>query len=600
MISKLTTTRLPIRVFFLLWLLLSGGWLAGCQTTGSTDPSLPKISLETLGQQSIPEPLPASPDQQLDLVAITAVRDRILTEGVVAGRILRDAFLIKGIDARTAGVIDADIAWFNGDVETAQSLMRATDASSVEEKFFVSATLEERARIQGQWLDAARLAHYRIKLGLSSARPITDPTRSLTSATTPGDKLWTLLMHLDDGQLGRAEALADDPDWRGWLTLVQAYRSGRDATYNWLASHPNHTATTPLPAALDTWLDTRPPENIGVLLPLSGRLKAAGNAVFEGITEGLYRKFPDPEKRPRLFTIDTELRPSAVSAYRDALSEGADLVIGPLIKSEAQNLENLKERPTPVIALNRPEVYASTGVSNWSAMSLAPEDEARQIAELAFGRGQRRALVIRPDSEWGRRMEVALNGVWRVIGGVTADTLTLEGTTAFSEQIGTSAGSVASERRIQMLEAAFETPVASRPRRRQDFDVIFLLAQDPSEARRLRPLLIYHYSGDVPVYSSSAVYSGHDHGQNQDLNDLILVETPAVLDALKVDRYTRLQALGFDAIAMIDHWQQAEATEAILFQGKTGLLKRLSNGEIERELNSVAFDGGKLKALPIR
>jgi hypothetical protein len=96
------------------------------------------------------------------------------------------------------------------------------------------------------------------------------------------------------------------------------------------------------------------------------------------------------------------------------------------------------------------------------------------------------------------------------------------------------------------------------------------------------------------------VYSGHDHGQNQDLNDLILVETPAVLQALKVDRYTRLQALGFDAISMIDHWRQAEATQATLFQGRTGLLKRLANGEIERELNSVAFDGGKLKALPVR
>jgi outer membrane PBP1 activator LpoA protein len=151
-----------------------------------------------------------------------------------------------------------------------------------------------------------------------------------------------------------------------------------------------------------------------------------------------------------------------------------------------------------------------------------------------------------------------------------------------------------------MLEVAFEAPVASRPRRRQDFDVIFLLAPDPAEARRLRPLLIYHYSGDVPVYSSSAVYSGHDHGQNQDLNDLILVETPAVLQALKVDRYTRLQALGFDAISMIDHWRQAEATQATLFQGRTGLLKRLANGEMERELNSVAFDGGKLKALPVR
>ena len=597
MISNLPIARLPIKATFILVLLSC--FTTGCQTTSTSEQALPKISLENLGQNTL-APLPASSDQQLDLAAINAVRDRALTEGVVAARILRDAYLVKGIDVITASIIDADIAWFNGNIKAAERLMRGANTSSVEGQLFVLATVEERARIQGRWLDAARLAHFRIKLLMKPTQATPIDNQSPRLDTGHGDTLWTLLMHLDDGQLERAAAMADDPDWRGWLTLLQAYRSGRNATYNWLATHPDHTAINPLPAALETWLDAKPPENIGVLLPLSGRLQSAGNAVLEGITEGLYRRFPNPEKRPRLFTIDTELRPSAVAAYRDALTEGADLIIGPLIKSEAQTLESLRERPTPVIALNRPEVFASLGVSNWSAMSLAPEDEARQIARVAFGRGQRKALVIRPDNEWGRRMELALNEVWRSMGGVTADTLILSTATAASEQVGTSAGAVASERRITEMEEVFEAPVASRPRRRQDFDVIFLLASDPEEARRLRPLLIYHYSGDVPVYSSSAVYSGHDHGQNQDLNNLILVETPAVLDALKVDRYTRLRALGFDAVVMIDHWQQAEATEAALFQGRTGLLNRLSNGEIERELNSVAFDGGKLKALPIR
>ena len=103
----------------------------------------------------------------------------------------------------------------------------------------------------------------------------------------------------------------------------------------------------------------------------------------------------------------------------------------------------------------------------------------------------------------------------------------------------------------------------------------------------------------MPVYSTSAAYSGDNQGQNQDLNNLILVETPAVLDAMEVTRFTRLNALGFDAIRMIDHWQQGELTESPLFRGRTGILNRSRNGDVERELNSVFFDGGKLEALAL-
>ena len=67
----------------------------------------------------------------------------------------------------------------------------------------------------------------------------------------------------------------------------------------------------------------------------------------------------------------------------------------------------------------------------------------------------------------------------------------------------------------------------SRPRRRQDFDGIFLLAPDPDTARRLRPLLVYHYAGDIPVYASSAVVNDQGKTQNRDLNGLIVLEIPA-------------------------------------------------------------------------
>ena len=596
MIANHSAARLPIWTpFFVMVILMS---LTACQTTDQPSRSLPTITLEGAGNAAVPEPIPATPEQPLDYAAINAVRSQVFTDGVVAGRVMRDALLIKGLDSASAGIIDADLAWYEGKPEVAHTLLRNTRPPTFDGQLFVLALRLERAELERRWLEAGKLAHRRLTLtrdGLLKTESDDYPSE----ARAAGNEIWAALMQLDDTQLERAVASSEGADWRGWLTLAQAYRSGRTTTYNWLASHPGHTATEPLPAGLGEWLDTEAPTNIAVLLPLSGRLASAGTAVLEGMMEGIYRRFRDYSTRPRIFTVDTELWPSAVAAYRSALAQGADLVLGPLIKSEAETLGNLRDRPTPIIALNRPETLASTEASHWLAMSLAPEDEARQIARLAFGRGLRRALVIRPDTEWGRRMEVTLNDQWRALGGVTASAVTLAAEPSVSEQIGAGTGAADSELRIQALEQAFEAPIEARARRRKDFDVVFLLARDPEEARRLRPLLIYHYSGDVPVYSSSAAYSGQDQGQNQDLNDLILVETPAVLDAIEVDRFTRLSALGFDAVRMIDHWQQAEATDAPVFRGRTGILRRRANGEIERELNSVAFDGGKLEALAL-
>ena len=124
MISNLPIARLPIKATFVLVLLSC--FTTGCQTTSTSEQALPKISLENLGQNTL-APLPASSDQQLDLAAINAVRNRALTEGVVAARIIRDAYLVKGIDVITASIIDADIAWFNGNIEAAERLMRGAN-----------------------------------------------------------------------------------------------------------------------------------------------------------------------------------------------------------------------------------------------------------------------------------------------------------------------------------------------------------------------------------------------------------------------------------------------------------------------------------------
>ncbi len=52
-----------------------------------------------------------------------------------------------------------------------------------------------------------------------------------------------------------------------------------------------------------------------MLLPLSGRLEAAGKAVYEGVLEAFFEAYPDPRNRPQLFAVDTEGYADTLTAY---------------------------------------------------------------------------------------------------------------------------------------------------------------------------------------------------------------------------------------------------------------------------------------------
>jgi len=555
--------------------------VSGC-ATGPSDigPTVDAVTKTT----AVPPPLPAQAEQAIDTQARNATRHIAMTEGTLQARVQRNALLIQGLDALTATLIESDIAWLEGDINKARQTLDGLRTTDPDSRDLLLAERLQRASQQGLWLNAAGLAHQRLVLS---------GNRKQQAALK--DSLWSLLMRVDDSALNAVLRQSHSRDWEGWLTLAEAYRQGRSAVSNWLIRHPQHTALAPLPSGLSAWLDTATPNTLAIMLPFSGRLASAGESVLKGAVEQLYQRFPDARTRPRLMTIDITEHEGVVSAYQSALAAKADVVIGPLTKGHSQTLAMLTRRPIPVIALNRPEGLSTNQADNWLALSLAPEDEARQIARLAFGQGLRRSITIRPDNDWGRRMEAALQQAWRELGGTAHTSIALSAATPHSEQISQALGGFESEARIAAAEEAFEAPVAARARRYQDFDCIFLLTQGPGDARSLRPLLVFHYSGDVPVFASSSVNSDDQKIQNRDLNGVIFVEIPAVLNAVSTDRFTQLKALGHDAITALDHRQQALISHLPFAQGATGLLTRMPNGDVERELIPVEFAGDKVR-----
>ena len=134
-----------------------------------------------------------------------------------------------------------------------------------------------------------------------------------------------------------------------------------------------------------------------------------------------------------------------------------------------------------------------------------------------------------------------------------------------------------SDSRIQIVERAFDLPVDARGRG-DDFECIFMLAQTVT-ARTWRPLLVFHMTGDIPVYATSAINDGLIDTRNCILTAFSLSRHLA-LPPNTTDRLSRLRALGKDALTLAQHWRQASTTDSWIIRGETGL-RRKTNGSIE-------------------
>jgi outer membrane PBP1 activator LpoA protein len=267
------------------------------------------------------------------------------------------------------------------------------------------------------------------------------------------------------------------------------------------------------------------------------------------------------------------------------------------------------ERPVPILALNRIDQILPASGSALVQLSLAPEDDAVSIADLAFGSGARRALIISPGGDWGSKVEPVLRERWTALGGTIADSVTYTTYDDYSSSVKSLLALGASEQRATELRNVLATNIDFAPRRRQDADVIFLLSRNGTEARSMKPLLAFHYAGDIPVYALSSIYSGVPDDRNHDLNGIILAETPWLLGAnpglrvtlaagdLGSDSLTQLNALGADAFMVQSGFSRLQSGADAVFRGNTGLLTMDPNLTIKRELPAATFDGGVLKPM---
>lgn len=403
----------------------------------------------------------------------------------------------------------------------------------------------------------------------------------------------------------------------GWLDLGRAALltarnpfNAQEGLSEWRGRYPNHPANSLLSDEILPQLGVglEYPPQIALVLPLSGRQQAAGVSVRDGFMAALLQQ--DVSRRPLVNVYDSA-QMGALTAYRRAIADGAQFVVGPLTKDEVASVGNSNEVAILTLALNQlPDDWVSPPMM--FQFALDPEEEARQVAQRVITDGRTRGIVLLPNNDWGQRVFRAFDSELKTLGGTIAALRFYDPTARdYSGPIRSVLLIDESRARANALSAALGTRFEFEPRRRGDVQFVFMGAQ-PVQGRSLRPGLRFHLAQDLPVYATSDIFEPNEQANN-DLEGVMFPDMPWVIspDAvstqlrealathwpLRARGRGRLYAFGFDAYRLVPLLKAGRFGRQHAIPGMTGLLSVDDNGRIHRELDWARVSHGR--AVPI-
>ncbi|KTD11837.1 lipoprotein [Legionella gratiana] len=428
------------------------------------------------------------------------------------------------------------------------------------------------------------------------------------SQTNNRRALWLMLMRIPQPELtALAAELPEQSVLQGWIQLALVSHKYRDHSKSLLASldqwqsqFSNHPANHILPDPLDSIANKihDQPKQVALLLPLSGALQGPGTAVRDGFMAAY--KTNQQDTTMNIKTYDTN-NGDATVLYQKAIEDGADYIVGPLTKSQAAAVAALSH-PVPTLLLNDSDTPIQ---ENSYSFGLSPVNEAVQVAIKAKNKGYSRALIIAPENAWGTEIRKSFNQQWQKDGGHVVDTFLYGTNDDLNKKMKDFLQISNSQKRESKIKELLGQKIQPMTSRRQDFDMIFLLAY-PSKARQIMPLLHYYYAGDVPVYATASVYGGSANPlKDKDLDGVIFCDIPWVFAHQAGTRnwpeqfnsYNRLYALGVDSYTLATQLNQLMLFPADEARIGEGILYLKPSQQVARVLEWGQFRNGLVRSL---
>lgn len=332
------------------------------------------------------------------------------------------------------------------------------------------------------------------------------------------------------------------------------------------------------------------PAHVALLLPASGNLAAAGTAIREGFFAAYADSARNHTPRPPVRVYDSTGTPAGtIKAYQQAVSDGAQLVIGPLTRGEVSALFGLPQLPVPLLALNHPD-DKSLPANGVSEFGLLPETEGAQAADHMADNGITHAFVIVSSDDFAQRAAKSFKAELEARGGTVAGSGSLTGSGVnFAATI-----------------SGLGMPTDSGDATATNDSGIFI-SMRPQQARLLLPQLKLARV-NLPVFGTSHIYAGvDDAGANRDLEGVEFCDAPWLFDVqpglpnhsdiaaqLPAARGTsaRLFAFGMDAWNLAPYIDWLRAHPGSYLPGASGQLTSDQFGRIRRVLVWAKFQDG--------
>ena len=503
----------------------------------------------------------------------------------------------------------AQLALINGDPGRALALLNQKDLTqfglSDPDQIALGLTKANAYQQTGRMLAAAR------------TRVLMTPMLSSAAVTDNHEQLFNGLMTLPTALLKRYANDAITNDLRGWLSLAAMTKQLQNrpsqqlrALTNWKKLWAGHPAAQQLPKRL-AFLDSvvaGQPKKVAILLPQTGPLATAGQAILKGILAAHF----DQGRESELIVYNTDQWPSTVDLVERAVQAGAEFVIGPLDKDRVTELAQARLK-VPVLALNRVTTLTPRSNQNGNLFffSLAPEDEAKQLAEHGRQLGYKNILLIAPTDEWGDRTTAA----FREAVGTKNDIRITEKRFSEDESYAAFVRRILkvddSQSRANDLKRITGLAFEFTARRRQDIDMIALLAS-AEKSKQINPALAFYYADDLPVFATSLVNQDNQTKiNNLDLNGIRFCDMPwklipeAPLETQihqawpeAVGPLGGLFALGLDAFNIMPRLRILREMPETPFYGLTGTLT-MDEQTVRRHLMWGIFERGAVTTLPV-